>query len=124
MPSLGRGSSANSIIGQSDFKLGEHRKAHCPKLLALEGRIIMRRSKLILVIATLVLFVAAYWALRPDRPITVASGFASHVLCDAAFVSGVDPDQVYTEAIHPMSAMPWVDWALHYRVDLAHQRVI
>ena len=81
----------------------------------------MRRSKLIRAVAALVLSVAACSALRPDRPVSVASGFTSHVLCDAAFVSGVDPNQVYAEAIHAMSAMPLVDWALDYQVDQAHQ---
>jgi CubicO group peptidase (beta-lactamase class C family) len=83
----------------------------------------MRMTKLILLASTAVLSIAACSALRLDRPVGVASGFTSHVLCDAAFVSGVDPDQTYAEAVAPMIGIPPVDWALRYEVDRAHRQV-
>ncbi len=36
-----------------------------------------------------------------DRAADVASGFVSHQLCSAAFVSGLEPEQYYREAIAP-----------------------
>jgi hypothetical protein len=36
-----------------------------------------------------------------ERAADVASGFVSHQLCSAAFVSGLDPEQYYREAIAP-----------------------
>src|ERR1700757_42854 len=38
---------------------------------------------------------------RVERAADVASGFVSHQLCSAAFVSGLEPEQYYREAIAP-----------------------
>src|SRR4029453_10373927 len=39
-----------------------------------------------------------------DRATDVATGYVSHQLCSATFVSGVEPEQFYREAIAPILA--------------------
>ncbi len=51
----------------------------------------------------------------PDRMASVATGFASHQLCGAAFIAGLDPEAYWAEAQPP--AMRLVDWALLRQVD-------
>lgn len=89
------------------------------------GRSWGRFSKAVLLTTTaIVVLVAAAWtAFRPDRAIRVATGFVSHTLCSSAFVSGLDPDQVYAEAVKPMPGMGAADWALHYTVDPTRREV-
>lgn len=60
---------------------------------------------------------------RPDRAIRVATGLVSHTLCSSAFVSGLNPDQFYAEALKPLGAMPAADLFLRYGVDWARKEV-
>ena len=53
----------------------------------------------------------------------VPTGSVSHSLCDAAFVSGIDPDRVYAEEQRPEGGMSTIAWALHYEVDRVHRSV-
>ncbi len=59
----------------------------------------MHRSVSFALLGTLPLFLTGCGDI--DRASTVAAGFVSHQLCSAAFVSGVDPEQYYREAIAP-----------------------
>jgi hypothetical protein len=58
-------------------------------------------------------------AVRPDRAVRVASGFVSHTLCSATFLSGLDAAQVYRSTIRPMGALALLDPLLHFEVDRA-----
>ncbi|SFK22056.1 serine hydrolase domain-containing protein [Rhodanobacter glycinis] len=51
----------------------------------------------------------------------IATGSVSRGLCDAAFVSHVDPGQVFREQHAPM--MRSIDWAIRYHVDRKHREV-
>jgi CubicO group peptidase (beta-lactamase class C family) len=53
----------------------------------------------------------------------VPTGSVSHSLCDAVFVSGIDPDRVYAEEQRPEGGMSSIAWALHYKVDRVHRSV-
>jgi len=53
----------------------------------------------------------------------VPTGSVSHSLCDAVFVSGIDPDRVYAEEQRPEGGMSSIAWALHYEVDRVHRAV-
>lgn len=57
----------------------------------------MRR--LILCALILVVPVALWTIYRPDRAIRVATGYVAHNVCSKTFVSGLDPQTIYYEAI-------------------------
>lgn len=51
----------------------------------------------------------------------VATGLISHQLCSATFVSGVEPETFYAQAVHPTVAP--VEGLLSHRIDHAHGQV-
>ena len=55
------------------------------------------------------------------KPLTIATSSVSRSLCDAAFLSHVDPDQMFVQEQLPY--MRSIGWALHYRVDRERQEV-
>jgi CubicO group peptidase (beta-lactamase class C family) len=58
---------------------------------------------------------------RVERAADVASGFVSHQLCSAAFVSGLEPEQYYREAIAP--TLKPVGFLSSHAVDGQHHEV-
>ena len=56
-----------------------------------------------------------------DRAATVATGFVSHQLCSAAFVSQVEPEQFYRETIAP--SLEPVGFLVSHHVDREHAEV-
>ena len=60
---------------------------------------------------------------RVDQMPQVAAGFASHLLCDDVFVTGIDPELAYAERVRPMPGMGLVDWATRRRIDPERQEV-
>ncbi len=53
----------------------------------------------------------------PDRMASVATGFASHEMCGAAFIAGLEPRAYWAEAAPP--ALRLVEWAMSHEVDPA-----
>jgi CubicO group peptidase (beta-lactamase class C family) len=82
-----------------------------------------RRARSRLAVAAAVVVLSACAVFRPDRPLRVLTGFVSHTLCANTFVSGLDPDQVYAEAVKPLPGVWLFDWALRYHVDRARREV-
>lgn len=58
---------------------------------------------------------------KVERAAGVATGFVSHQLCSATFVTGVDPEAFYREAVAP--TMGPADALLSHTVDRAHGEV-
>src|SRR5947207_7800830 len=56
-----------------------------------------------------------------DRAAGVAAGFVSHQLCSATFVSGLEPEQYYREAIAP--TLKPVGFLSSHAVDLERREV-
>jgi hypothetical protein len=84
--------------------------------------VVRRALKVVAVTAGTV--VALGWLIfRPDRPLRVATGAVSHTLCSAAFVSGLDPQQVYSEEIESGAPFRPIRWALRYKVDPVRREV-
>jgi CubicO group peptidase (beta-lactamase class C family) len=84
---------------------------------------VTRKRKIILLVTTTLcgaLVLSAVYAHDVPR---VATGFVSHTLCSAAFVSGLDPDQVYAETLDAMPGTGLIAWALAYRIDSERKQV-
>jgi CubicO group peptidase (beta-lactamase class C family) len=60
---------------------------------------------------------------RPDRAIQVATEFIAHTLCTATFVSNLDPDQVYREALRPARGIRVLNRGIRYNVDKLRKEV-
>jgi hypothetical protein len=75
----------------------------------------MRRLFLLLALPVLLLSVLLAGCGSLERAAHVATGFASHQLCSAAFVSKVDPETFYREAIAPIGSP--VKSLVSHRVD-------
>jgi CubicO group peptidase (beta-lactamase class C family) len=82
----------------------------------------MRKATWIPGLIVAALLVAAL-VFRPDRALRVASGHVSHILCSTTFVTGLDPAQVFDEAIRPFGAFRWMGWLVAWRVDRERREV-
>src|ERR1700720_3872068 len=64
------------------------------------------------------------WLLPPAAGLLlIATALVSHTLCSETFLSGLDPDQVYSETFRAFPGIRWIDWALRYKVDRARREV-
>jgi CubicO group peptidase (beta-lactamase class C family) len=61
-------------------------------------------------------------AFRPDRAIRVATSFVAHNICSKTFVSGLDPQTVFTETLD-RAGVRRLRWVLSYRLDRRHNIV-
>lgn len=76
------------------------------------------RTRIVLALSAVILAAAALWLATTGKDLfRIATASVSRGLCDAAFVSGVDPDRVFGEESAPM--MRGIGWAISYRVDRA-----
>ena len=72
--------------------------------------------KLFWFISILAIALALGVGFRPDRAIRVVTGLVAHDVCSQAFVSGFDPDAVFTQTvIRP--GIRRLRWALTHDVD-------
>ena len=56
---------------------------------------------------------------RVDQAAQTATGFASHVLCDEVYITGISPQQAFDDRIRPMPASRAVAWAMAVQADPA-----
>jgi CubicO group peptidase (beta-lactamase class C family) len=66
--------------------------------------------------------VAVWIDRRPDRAIRVATGLVAHNVCSKTFVSGLDPQTVFSETTE-RSGIRLLRWGLNYRLDRLGQAV-
>ena len=66
----------------------------------------------------------AVLAIRPDRAIRVGTGVVSHTLCSGVFVSGLDPNQLFAEALEPNPGLNMLSKRLRYEVDRTRREVV
>ena len=82
-----------------------------------------RRNRIILVATAILCGALALAAVRAHDAPRVATGFISHTLCSAAFVSDVDPDRVFAETVDAMPGVNLIAWAIGYRIDRQAKQV-
>jgi CubicO group peptidase (beta-lactamase class C family) len=75
----------------------------------------MNRRRLFFILAALTAL--ALTAARARDVPKVATGFVANVLCSETFVSGQDPDRIFTDTTDAMPGAGLIKWALGYKVD-------
>ena len=84
----------------------------------------MNKPKILLIALILAMLLGVVLAVSGGADLLrVPTGSVSHSLCDAVFVSRIDPDRVYAEEQRPEGGMSFIAWALHYEVDRVHKSV-
>ncbi len=76
-----------------------------------------RRNAIIAVVTAILCGVLVLTAVRAHDAPRVVTGFVAHTLCSTAFVSGLDPDQVYADTMAAMPGVGLIGWAIDYTVD-------
>jgi CubicO group peptidase (beta-lactamase class C family) len=92
------------------------------------GKASGRRWRLLawICLALIVLLGALAWLARQSGrpyPMRAITGAISRTLCSGAFVSLLNPEQVYAATLRPGKGFELVDWAIRYRVDAARGEV-
>ena len=83
---------------------------------------ITRRLFLIFATTTVVGALVLTAARARDVP-KVATGFVANILCSGTFVSGLDPDRVFSETTAAMPGAGLITWALDYKLDRTRKDV-
>ena len=84
-----------------------------------------REIILVMLAAILVVVLASSWLLHRVAPgIRVGTAVVSQTLCSGVFVSGLDPDQLYAEAIKPNPGQTRLARRLKYQVDRTRKEVV
>ena len=84
----------------------------------------MTRPKLFLIIAaTTAAGVLALGVARARDVPKVATGFVANILCSETFVSGMDPERIFSETTAAMPGTGLIKWALDYHVDRTRREV-
>ena len=84
---------------------------------------ITRRLFIILTTTTVVGALVLTAARARDVP-KVATGFVANILCSGTFVSGLDPDRVFSETTAAMPGAGLISWALAYKLDRTRKDVV
>ena len=82
-----------------------------------------RKNRIILLVTTTLCGALALTAVRAYDAPSVATGFVAHVLCSETFVSGLDPDRVFSETTAAMPGTGLITWAMDYKIDRARKDV-
>jgi CubicO group peptidase (beta-lactamase class C family) len=85
-----------------------------------EANMNRRNLLLILVTSTALSALALTAALARDVP-KVATGFVANILCSETFVSGQQPERIFSETTAAMPGASLITWALDYKVDRARK---
>ena len=82
-----------------------------------------RKNQIILLVTTTLCGAVALTAVRAHDAPRVATGFVAHILCSETFVSGLDPDRVFSETMAAMPGTGLITWAIDYKIDRARKDV-
>jgi CubicO group peptidase (beta-lactamase class C family) len=82
-----------------------------------------RNTTLIASAASALLCVSIWFLTRETRGIRVGTAVVSQTLCSGVFVSGLDPDSLYLEAVKPIPGQTLLAKRLKYNVDRSARQV-
>ena len=82
-----------------------------------------RRKLIISLAATTALSALALSAARARDVPKVATGFLANIICSETFVSGLQPDRIFSETTAAMPGANLITWAMNYQVDRARKDV-
>ena len=82
------------------------------------------RRLFIILTTTTVLGALVLTAARARDVPKVATGFVANILCSGTFVSGLDPDRVFSETTAAMPGAGLISWALDYKLDRTRKDVV
>src|SRR5271156_6111379 len=74
-------------------------------------------------IVAMLLCAAVWFVPRATRGIRIGTGVVSHTLCSGVFVSGLDPDQLFAEALKPNPGLALLSKRLRIDVDRNRRQV-
>jgi CubicO group peptidase (beta-lactamase class C family) len=89
----------------------------------LPEKTVTRKHQIILLVTTTLCGAVALTAVRAHDAPRVATGFVAHILCSETFVSGLDPDRVFSETMAAMPGTGLITWAMDYKIDRARKDV-
>jgi CubicO group peptidase (beta-lactamase class C family) len=89
----------------------------------LPEKTVTRKNRIIILVSATLGGALALAAVRAHDAPRVATGFVSRTICSAAFVSGVNPDQVYAETLEAMPGVGLIAWAIDYQIDREARQV-
>jgi CubicO group peptidase (beta-lactamase class C family) len=78
--------------------------------------------KLIFIVLTVGVLGVVAVSYRPDRAVRVATGFVAHTICSKTFVSGLEPQTVFTET-SDRDGIRLLRWGLKYSLDRIGQSI-
>ena len=81
------------------------------------------KNRIILVVTATVCGALTLTAVRAHDVPKVATGFVANVLCSETFVSGQDPDRIFSDTTSAMPGAGLIAWALGYKVDRTRKDV-
>src|ERR1700687_1293632 len=90
---------------------------------ACRRKTVTRKNPIIVLVTTALCGALALTAVRAHDAPRVATGFVAHILCSETFVSGLDPDQVFSESTAAMPGTGLTAWAMDYKIDRARRDV-
>lgn len=82
-----------------------------------------RNTLLVMGASSAALCAGVWFFVRASRAIRVGTAVVSHTLCSGAFVSGLDPDSLYAEAVKPIPGQSVLAKRLKYVVDRKGRQV-
>jgi hypothetical protein len=84
----------------------------------------LRNTLLVVAVGGAAVCVSAWFLARAARGIRVGTAVVSHTLCSGVFVSSLDPDLLYAQAIRPIPGQDTLAHRLRYTIDRENREVI
>lgn len=82
-----------------------------------------KRGLIVLAVAAALSATALTAGARAADAPRIVTGFVANLLCTGAFVTGADPDRLFTETTDALPGVNLITWAIGYNVDRSRKQV-